>query len=118
MQRYLNRYLPMDIAIIEVEEVPERFHAQLNATSKTYVYRMTIDDVRAHDHTNCSKFHLQIALRFCFDLSFGCQSDDLIRVMSFFKKAFCASGGEIHRKFMNCPALFLVISAVLCYTAF
>ena len=45
IQHYLNRYLPMDIAIIEVEEVPERFHAQLNATSKTYVYRMTISDV-------------------------------------------------------------------------
>ena len=45
IKHYLNRYLPMDIAIIEVEEVPERFHAQLNATSKTYVYRMTIDDV-------------------------------------------------------------------------
>lgn len=45
MKRYLNRYLPMDIAIIDVKEVPERFHAQLNATSKTYVYRMTISDV-------------------------------------------------------------------------
>lgn len=45
IKHYLNRYLPMDIAIIKVEEVPERFHAQLNATSKTYVYRMTIDDV-------------------------------------------------------------------------
>lgn len=42
---YLNRYLPMDIAITDVEEVPERFHAQLNASSKTYVYRMTISDV-------------------------------------------------------------------------
>lgn len=42
---YLNRYLPMDIAITEVKEVPERFHAQLNATSKTYVYRMTVSDV-------------------------------------------------------------------------
>lgn len=45
IQHYLNRYLPMDIAITEVEEMPERFHAQLNATSKTYVYRMTISDV-------------------------------------------------------------------------
>lgn len=45
IKHYLNRYLPMDIAIIDVEEVPERFHAQLNASSKTYVYRMTIDDV-------------------------------------------------------------------------
>ena len=45
IKHYLNCYLPMDIAITSVEEVPERFHAQLNATSKTYVYRMTIDDV-------------------------------------------------------------------------
>ncbi|MDY2812805.1 MAG: tRNA pseudouridine(38-40) synthase TruA [Dorea sp.] len=45
IKHYLNRYLPMDIAILEVEEVPERFHAQLNASSKTYVYRMSIDDV-------------------------------------------------------------------------
>ncbi len=45
IKRYLNRYLPMDIAITEVEEVPDRFHAQLNAVSKTYMYRMTIDDV-------------------------------------------------------------------------
>lgn len=44
MKRYLNRYLPMDIAIIEVKEVPERFHAQLNATSKTYMYRMIITE--------------------------------------------------------------------------
>ena len=42
---YLNRYLPMDIAITEVKDMPERFHAQLNAKSKTYVYRMTITDV-------------------------------------------------------------------------
>lgn len=42
---YLNRYLPMDIAITDVREVPERFHAQLNAVSKTYVYRMTTCDV-------------------------------------------------------------------------
>ena len=40
MQRYLNRYLPMDIAITDIEEMPERFHAQLNAKRKVYVYRM------------------------------------------------------------------------------
>lgn len=45
IQRYLNRYLPMDIAIVNAEEVPERFHAQLNAKSKVYVYRMTIDSI-------------------------------------------------------------------------
>lgn len=45
IQHYLNRYLPMDIAIISVEDVPERFHAQLNAKSKIYIYRATISDV-------------------------------------------------------------------------
>ncbi len=45
IKHYLNRYLPMDIAITDVREVPERFHAQLNASSKTYVYRMTVSDV-------------------------------------------------------------------------
>lgn len=45
IKHYLNRYLPMDIAVIQVEDVPERFHAQLNAKSKIYVYRMTINDV-------------------------------------------------------------------------
>ena len=37
---YLNQYLPMDIAVTEIEEVEERFHARFNAVSKTYVYRI------------------------------------------------------------------------------
>ena len=37
MKHYLNRYLPMDIAIIDVRDALARFHAQLNALSKTYV---------------------------------------------------------------------------------
>lgn len=45
MKHDLNRYLPMDIAIVNVEEAPGRFHAQLNAVSKTYMYRLTVDDV-------------------------------------------------------------------------
>lgn len=45
IRHYLNRYLPMDIAVIEVQDVSERFHAQLNAVSKTYIYRMTITEV-------------------------------------------------------------------------
>ena len=40
IKHYLNRYLPMDIAITDIEEMPERFHAQLNAKRKVYVYRM------------------------------------------------------------------------------
>jgi len=45
IKNYFNRYLPMDIAVIAVEEMPERFHASLNANSKTYLYRIAIGDV-------------------------------------------------------------------------
>lgn len=45
IKNYFNRYLPMDIAITNVEEMPERFHASLNAKSKTYLYRIAIGDV-------------------------------------------------------------------------
>ncbi len=45
IKRYLNRYLPMDIAVVEIELMPERFHASLNAVSKTYLYRMAINEV-------------------------------------------------------------------------
>ena len=31
IKHYMNRYLPMDIAVLSVEEKPERFHASLNA---------------------------------------------------------------------------------------
>lgn len=37
---YLNHYLPMDIAVIDIEEVDERFHARFNAIEKTYMYRI------------------------------------------------------------------------------
>lgn len=37
---YMNQYLPQDIAIISIENVPERFHSRLNAKSKKYLYRV------------------------------------------------------------------------------
>lgn len=37
---YLNRFLPEDIAVLEIEEAPPRFHSRLNAVSKTYQYRI------------------------------------------------------------------------------
>ncbi len=40
IMRYLNHYLPMDIAVVSIEEVDERFHARFHAVSKTYVYRI------------------------------------------------------------------------------
>ena len=40
IQAYLNEYLPEDIAVSSVELAEERFHARLNARSKTYEYRI------------------------------------------------------------------------------
>ncbi len=37
---YMNRYLPEDVAVIAIEEVPERFHSRLHAKGKTYLYRV------------------------------------------------------------------------------
>ena len=44
IKNYLNRYLPQDIAVVLAEEAPERFHASLNASSKTYAYKVAVND--------------------------------------------------------------------------
>ncbi|MEG0566547.1 MAG: tRNA pseudouridine(38-40) synthase TruA [Hungatella sp.] len=38
IQEYLNRYLPDDIAVTNLEEAEDRFHSRLNATGKVYSY--------------------------------------------------------------------------------
>lgn len=40
LMEQINRYLPEDVAVIDIEEVPERFHARLNAKGKRYRYRV------------------------------------------------------------------------------
>lgn len=37
---YMNFYLPEDIAVVSLKEVPDRFHSRLNAVGKTYCYRV------------------------------------------------------------------------------
>ena len=39
---YLNHYLPKDILVKKIEQVPERFHSRLNAVSKTYEYSIAV----------------------------------------------------------------------------
>ena len=56
MMAYMNQYLPEDIAVVEIEEVPERFHSRLNAKGKRYSYRVwnsTVPNVfwRRYSHT-------------------------------------------------------------------
>lgn len=43
---YCYDYLPEDIVVKNVEEVPERFHARYNVKSKTYTYYICNDKVR------------------------------------------------------------------------
>ncbi len=40
LKSYVNRYLPEDIVVYEMEEAEERFHARYNATGKTYCYTL------------------------------------------------------------------------------
>lgn len=44
IRQYLNRYLPLDIAVKDVEEVTERYHAELNPHQIVYRYRMLAGD--------------------------------------------------------------------------
>lgn len=45
VQNYLNRYLPEDVAVVDVVEVGERFHARLSATGKEYRYHISMGSV-------------------------------------------------------------------------
>jgi len=38
IQQFFNRYLPQDIVVNKIEEVPERFHARYHAKGKQYSY--------------------------------------------------------------------------------
>lgn len=40
LRDYMNQYLPEDIAVLQAELVPERFHARLWAVGKTYCYQI------------------------------------------------------------------------------
>lgn len=46
VMEYLNRYLPEDIGVLECSLVSDRFHSRLNASQKTYVYRIEMGQKR------------------------------------------------------------------------
>lgn len=45
IKQYLNRYLPMDIAVLEAVEMPDRFHASFSAKEFVYEYKVTFGEV-------------------------------------------------------------------------
>ena len=61
MLDHLNRYLPRDIVVKEIEEVPERFHARYNANGKKYSYYVWNNNVPSAFERNYS-YHLPVEL--------------------------------------------------------
>lgn len=47
VKKYLKRYLPQDISVVDVALAPERFHARYNCKAKTYLYKIWNEE-----HTN------------------------------------------------------------------
>lgn len=45
IKHYLNRFLPMDIAVLEVEEVDERFHSSFHAKGFQFEYKISMEEV-------------------------------------------------------------------------
>ena len=45
IKQYLNRYLPMDIAVLEVLEVPERFHSAFLIQEVVFEYHVVIGEI-------------------------------------------------------------------------
>lgn len=57
MLSFLNRYLPQDIVVKEIIEVPERFHARYNAIGKKYSYYVWNQEIPSAFEKNYS-FHV------------------------------------------------------------
>ncbi|MGX6962908.1 tRNA pseudouridine(38-40) synthase TruA [Vagococcus xieshaowenii] len=58
MLSFLNRYLPNDIVITKIEEMPERFHARYNVKGKKYSYNIWNSEVPTALHRHTS-FHVK-----------------------------------------------------------
>ena len=57
IKRYLNRYLPQDISVTAVDQMPEEFHARLHAKRKTYVYQIWNE---AHGNPFLRRFSMHV----------------------------------------------------------
>lgn len=45
MPRAMNMYLPEDIRVVKAEKVSDDFHARFDAKSKTYLYKLYLNDI-------------------------------------------------------------------------
>lgn len=89
VRNYLNRYLPEDICVREVKEVPDRFHARYNAVGKTYCYTCYYDEVKnVFDR------------KFVYPLSFQPDIEAMLRAAEYLtgERDFAAFCGNQHMK--------------------
>jgi tRNA pseudouridine38-40 synthase len=87
--RGVNALLPVEIRVLEVEEVSPDFHARRSARSKTYEYHVW-------RHPIVSPFHC----RYVYAFRYGLDEDAMDRGSSFFLgthdfTSFCAAATEI-----------------------
>jgi tRNA pseudouridine38-40 synthase len=87
LHRALNAQLPEDIAVLAAEEVDADFHAQKNATAKTYLYLILVSRqknpfLRPYAWRLFGEFN-QSAMRQCLEMIVGAHDF----------KAFCAADG-------------------------
>jgi len=55
LKNYINKYLPFDIKVTKVEVAEERFHARLNAKTKTYEYKIAnVEKPSVFEHKYCA----------------------------------------------------------------
>ncbi|OIJ20814.1 tRNA pseudouridine(38-40) synthase TruA [Anaerobacillus alkalidiazotrophicus] len=57
IKSYLNKYLPQDITITDVELVHDRFHSRYNAKDKTYLFKIWNEE---HSHPFMRKYSMHV----------------------------------------------------------
>lgn len=112
IEDYIDRYLPDDIVVHDLEEVEERFHSRYNAQSKSYRY--TIDngnyqDVFTRRYTSHEPSKLDISLmqeagdlligRFDFSAYTTMKSKKKSKIRSLYKIEISKEGNYIYMDF-------------------
>ena len=89
IQDYFNQYLPQDIRVLAVEQVPERFHARLSASSKLYEYRIDCGEV-----ANVFQRRYLLRVEDKLNLEHMREAADLLTGTHDFK-SFCQTGAQV-----------------------
>ncbi len=59
IEDYLHKYFPDDINLLDIREMPERFHSRLNAKGKKYLYRIWNHPFKSNIFNRDYYFHIQ-----------------------------------------------------------